>query len=159
MKFRRLLILFCIGCLLLSTAACGKKEDGEFTLSDEDIALLEKVKDDINVVSDENYVETINAFHTNSATLAGSLYQIEGLISYKDIDGEETAFLYRNHTEGAETSELGVALRYLPEKIKEGDWVKITGILTAVGHDDHQHTYLDVVTIETPKEHGSETIK
>lgn len=159
MKFRRLLILFCIGCLLFSTAACGKKEEGGFTLSDEDKALLEQVKDDINLVSDENYVETISSFNTDGASLVGTLYQIEGLISYKDIDGEETAFLYRNYTGGAEPSELGVALRYLPEKIEEGDWVKITGILAAIGHDDHQHIYLDVVTVETPKEHGSETLK
>ena len=159
MKCKRILVLLCVGCLLLTTAACGETDGKRITLSDEDVALLEEVKDDITVVNDDNYVETVSSFNSNSASLAGHFFQIEGLIRYEETDSEETAFLYRNYEGETGTSELGVALRYLPEKLEEGDWIRVTGILAVTEHDGHVHPYLDVVTLETPEHSGSATVK
>lgn len=159
MKCKRFLILLCVGCMLISAAGCGNKDEGKITLSDEDIALLEQVKDDINVITDENYVKNVSLFNSNGASLAGGLYQIEGLIRYGESEGEETAFLYRNYEGDTEISELGVALRYLPESPTAGDWIKVTGILATDEHDGHTHIYLDVITLETPEDSGSATVK
>ncbi len=161
MNFRKIFILICAVCLLFAAAACDNVGSGgteELTLSDEDKELLEKVGDDLYIVDDENYVDTVLDFEKNGAALAGGIYSIEGLVTHKSSDGEGTAFLYRNYNDGETVSELGVEVRYLPEEVKDGDFIKMTGILSEVTHEGHSHIYLDVVTVETPRVHGSETL-
>lgn len=159
MKFKKLFIFICTACLLVAATSCDKKgKTEEITLSAEDVELLEKVEDDLNIINDDNYVDTVLSFMSGSDDIVGNIYSIEGILKYIDTDGEKTAFLYRNYNDGTEITELGIELRYLPYDIGEGDWIKITGILSKTAHEGHSHVSLDVVTVETPEEHGSEML-
>lgn len=158
MKRNRWKLAVLILTVLFALTACSGKEEGAISLSEEDKELLSEVEEDIHVISDDNYVETMTAINEDAEQVKYQLLQVEGMVKFVQVHDEEAPFLYRNYEKDGEKSELGVMLRYLSEEVEEGDWLRVTGIVTTVEDEGHEHTYFDVVTVETPVKHGSETL-
>ena len=86
--------------------------------SDEE--LLEVLKDDIHVVTEEEFHDTATGILERTAEYTGQIYQLEGVLK---MDG--TALCLAHDAE--EDSPL-LPLKYLKPDFKEGDKVRITGI-------------------------------
>lgn len=151
-------ILLCVAlCAVL--AACGGNTEQKTAesaqkysfeavpLTDEEKEIVALMGDDINVVSDADYISTVTEilYHGNSFT--GMVYQLEGTLT---VDGETVA-LSRNLVSDKETMVLGLPLRYMNKEIGSGAWVRVTGIVAA--NDDGQ-SVLDVVAIECLAQQG-----
>lgn len=145
-------------CIVLSIllTACGNKASEEFktekvdydavTLTEEENGILNAMGADVNVITDDTYVSTVSELVYHTETYAGSVYQMEGVIS---IDGENVS-VYRTLVHGDETMQLGLPLRYMEKDIVDGAWVRVTGVVA----EGDSGTVLDVVAIEAPTQYG-----
>ncbi len=131
----------------------------KITLSQEDTDLLASLKDDIIVITDENYIATFHSFAQNLSEHEGKIYQVEGEFSYRQIHNESLPYLYRiqKSADGTET-EVGILLDKMLVFPDEGDWVKITGVISTEEHEGHSHIILSVISVETPQKHGTLTL-
>lgn len=105
--------------------------------SDEE--LLEVLKDDIHVVTEEEFHDTATGILERTAEYMGQIYQLEGVLK---MDG--TALCLAHDAE--EDSPL-LPLKYLKPDFKEGDKVRITGIASQDTESDDA-AVLEVVVAE-----------
>lgn len=153
-----LCVVFC-----LSLVACGEKADDtpksdgdikevheEIPLTEEEKGILEAMGSDVNVIPDEEYIETISEMRYHTADYIGRVYQVEGIFASDD----EGISVYRKLINGDETETLGISLRYLEKEIPDGAWIRITGIVAEDEADDESAAVLDVVAIEALAEYG-----
>ncbi len=105
--------------------------------SDEE--LLEVLKDDIHVVTEEEFHDTATGILERTAEYTGQIYQLEGVLK---MDG--TALCLAHDAE--EDSPL-LPLKYLKPDFKEGDKVRITGIASQDTESDDA-AVLEVVVAE-----------
>jgi len=150
MKIKFFTILLCI-VLCINLAGCGGAPADEPTVSFDSVPLtaeeqeiIEIMGDDINVISDEDYIHMVSELIYHGASLSGQVFQLEGTLA---IDGESMV-LYRNLVHGSETATLGIPLRYLEKEIQSGAWVKVVGIVSVAEVDGQQMTVLDIAAIE-----------
>lgn len=121
-------------------------------LLDEDATdeeLLEVLKDDVNVVTDDNYVETVTALKEHTEEYAGKIYQLEGI--YR-ADGDMPC-VFRILTGEEDGTELGVPLKYVVSDPKDGDWIRVTGVVEK-GESEDEPVVLEVVVLEVLDEQG-----
>ncbi len=105
--------------------------------SDEE--LLEVLKDDIHVVTEEEFHDTATGILERTAEYTGQIYQLEGVLK---MNG--TALCLAHDAE--EDSPL-LPLKYLKPDFKEGDKVRITGIASQDTESDDA-AVLEVVVAE-----------
>ena len=130
----------------------GAEENGEKELESlkpilgadaADEELLDLVKDDINVVSQDDYAEVVRDIKEHVEKYSGQIYQMEGF--YAKEDG-------MSYIIGAREGEAGerLPLRYLTQELDEGARVKITGVISEGDSENEQDTgaALEVVVLE-----------
>lgn len=119
-------------------------------LTQEEQSILEAMGSDINVVSDDKYIETVAELMNHTSDYEGKVYQLEGCLSAHD----EHAQVYRTLVNGSQTMTLGLPLRYLEKDIADGSWIRVTAIVAQGEVDGKSTTVLDVVAIEAPEKVG-----
>ncbi len=105
--------------------------------SDEE--LLEVLKDDIHVVTEEEFHDTATGILERTAEYTGQIYQLEGVLK---MDGTTLCLAH----DAEEDSPL-LPLKYLKPDFKEGDKVRITGI-AGQDKDSDNAAVLEVVVAE-----------
>lgn len=115
-----------------------------------DEEVLEALKDDINVVDDDNYVEMVTAFQEHPEEHSGKLYQIEG--AYTKEDG--ASYIARTLVDGEKSTMCGIPLAYMSTEPKEGDWIQVTGVIDEGEINGETVTVLEVVVLQTMEEQG-----
>lgn len=115
-----------------------------------DEELLEVLRDEIHVVTDDNYIEMLTKFREDTNEYAGQIYQIEGNYT---MEGE-TPYISRILVDGEEKSVSGLPLKYLEEEPAEGDWIRVTGIINADEVDGKQGVVLEAIVVEILEEQG-----
>lgn len=159
-----LLILLAL-CLLVSACTKAPADDGEqqddmLQMTQEDQELIAQIGDDVHPVADDDFVTTIQALVSNTASWEGMVYEVEGLLTYVDMHGEMVPYVYRNYApDGGEATKIGIQLRYLTGEPAEGVWIRVVGIVALEEHDGHAHAVLDVIAAETTKTAGKTTVQ
>ncbi len=110
------------------------------TMTDEE--LLAALGDNINVVTDDAYAETVKAFLESTDDYAGKIYQLSGAF----VKEGETPYLTSNTGEDAE---IRIPLKCLVEEPQTGSKVRVTGIVNYGDVDGESVPVLDVAVIET----------
>ncbi len=143
--------------LCLSVAACTEKKpdptDASQTvipLTEEEQGILDAMGSDVNVVTDETFIETVAEMMYHTAQYEGKVYQLEGRFSAVGGSGQ----IYRTLVSESKTMTLGLSLRYLEKDIPDGSWVRVTAIVAQGEVDGKAATVLDVVAIEAPQKAG-----
>lgn len=141
-------------------AACGGSETTDATsaaveyeavpLTEEEQELIELMGEDVNVVADADYINTISEIMYHGTEFNGLVFQVEGVLN---VEGESVS-LYRNLVNGKEIQTLGLPLRYLTKELQDGIWVKVTGIVAEAEVDGQMMSVLDIVAIEGFAEAG-----
>ncbi|MCI8373090.1 MAG: hypothetical protein HFI75_12010 [Lachnospiraceae bacterium] len=166
-KLRKPICFILCTALSLSLAACSsadeKRESQAKTksrtqtsipLDKEEKELLEKVEDDIHVVTDDTYIETMIELISHTSQFSGQLYQMEG--SYLSEGG--VSYISRTLVNGNERSRLSLPLNYLNKSFLSGTWIKVTGIVSEGEVNGEQGTILEVLAVEAPSETGLEEL-
>ena len=133
----------------------GAEENGEKELESlkpilgadaADEELLDLVKADINVVSQDDYAEVVRDIKEHVEKYSGQIYQMEGFYTKKD------GISYITDIRDGEAGEC-LPLRYLAEEPEEGVLVKITGVISEEDSREAKETgaVLDVVVLEFPE--------
>lgn len=167
----RIIKRLAVGCLvgvLLLTAACSKGQPNTeeetdaknpssvvLEISEEDQNVLEQIGDDLQPITDETFAETVSTLNADPAPYVGTVYEMEGALTHKQVHDETVPYLYRTVGAGDEVTEVGLLLRYLPDELEDGAWLHVYGILALDEHDGHSHAVLDVIAVETPALMGS----
>ena len=111
-----------------------------------DEELLALVKDDTNVVAQEDYAKVVRDIKEHVEKYSGQIYQMEGFYTKKD------GISYITDIRDGEAGEC-LPLRYLAEEPEEGVLVKITGVISEEDSREAKETgaVLDVVVLEFPE--------
>lgn len=144
-----LVVLLCSGCNPTPKETDTDPVDGAITLSQEEKDILEIMKDDINVVKNDDYVTVISSIIAHTHDYIGQVYQVEGKYSLQDVYSEKTPYLSRNVTVEGEERILGLPLRYLDKEIAENTSIRVTAIVNQEDHEGHAHAVLEVIAIES----------
>lgn len=159
-----LLVLLAL-CLLASACAKAPVDGGEqlgdtLQMTQEDQELIAEIGDDVHLVADDDFAKTIQALAVNTAAWEGTVYEVEGLLTYVDVHGEAVPYVYRNYApNNGEKTQIGIQLRYLTGEPAEGTWIRVVGIVALEEHDGHAHAVLDVIAAETTKTMGKTTVQ
>ncbi len=182
--YKKMMTLFLCVCFCVSVAACGGKPqqeekppqdteaadtetvlesteaDSQEPLLDSDATdddLLEALREDIHVVTDDVYIETVTEMAGNVSGFSGQIYQLEGVFT---AEGEEI-YVSRTVVDGEERTACGLPLKYLNEEmikeqgLKEGDWIRVTGIINEGEAAGETAAVLEVLVVERLEEQGA----
>ncbi len=114
-------------------------------LTEEEVALLQAMHEDIVKVSAENYLDVVADISSNTANYIGKVYQFEGVYSVLDVHGEKTPYII--NTVNGEA--IGLPLLYLSKEIEVDTPICVTAIIGVNEHDGHAHAALELVAIES----------
>ena len=160
-KLLRKSILIAVSAVLcFSMAACSKKETGknekttkntyQIPLNEDEKELLDAVDEDIHVVTDDNYIDTLVELISHTDEYSGQIYQIEGTFTN---DGE-VPYVSRELVSDEEKAVLGLPLMYLTKDMQLSTWVRVTGIVNEGEVGGESQTVLEVIAIESIPETG-----
>lgn len=173
LKKVRLCFICVLACLLLS--ACGGSKDkvasdstqnaaanskdtendeATLSLTEEEEDILEQMGEDVNVVTDETYAETVTELVYHVGSFSGQVYQLQGVYSVEN----GASYVSRTLEHDGEETFCGLPLEYLEKEIPDGSWVEVTGIVGESEIDGSEVTVLQVVAIEVLEEQGEETL-
>ena len=115
-----------------------------------DEELLDVLKEDIHVVTDDDYIAMVKAFTEETDEYTGDIYQLEGLYT------TENGFPYITRTvvDGDSKTASGMPLKYVDEKLEEGAWIRITGIVNYGEVNGENRAVLETVVLEVMEEQG-----
>ncbi len=114
--------------------------------TDED--LLEVLKDDVTVITDDNYMEMVSAFTENTEEYTGQIYQVEGTFATEDGN----PYITRTAVDGGNQTPSRMPLKYVGESPEEGAWVRVTGIVSYGEVDGESVPVLEVVVLQELKQ-------
>lgn len=106
--------------------------------SDEE--LLEVLKDDIHIVSNDAYEETVAELMEHTDAHSGQLYQLEGIYMADNQDAYLTSL--------AGGGENRLPLKYLTADIEDGEPIRVTGIVNQDEKDGKMVAALEVIVTE-----------
>ena len=112
----------------------------DLDLTDEE--LLEALGDNIHVVSNDDYIQTVTDFKENSNNYIGQIYQLEGVFAK---DGYNLYVM----READESGSSRLPLKYVADEPEENTNIRVTGIVNLGEVDGETVTVLDVAVIET----------
>ena len=158
--------LICILLALLMCASCSNDQSGDnpeqnnvqvdvIPLTTEEAELLEAFGDDLQIVSEEDYPNTVTELQYHADDYSGQVFQIEGILKTTTINGVETPFVYRTLNNAGEKTECGLPLKYLEKEISDGSWVSVTAIINTEDYNGSTQTVMEVVAIEAPANTGN----
>lgn len=147
--------------LCFSMAACSKKDDKKksektttntykVSLNEDEEELLDAVNDDIHVVTDDDYIDTLVELISHTDTFSGQIYQIEGTFTN---DGD-VPYVSRELVSDGDKAVLGLPLMYLTKDMGMSTWVRVTGIINEGEVGGESQTVLEVIAIESIPETG-----
>ncbi|MDO4344895.1 MAG: hypothetical protein Q4C50_08850 [Eubacteriales bacterium] len=137
------------------TASEAAENVGEVSLTEDEEELLEMMKDDIIVVTDEDYAETVQELASHTGEFNGQVYQIEGVFT---VDGEEMR-VSRTLVNGDEETECGLPLIYVEKDLKPESWIRVTGIVNEGEVGKETMNVLEVVAVEALAEAGNASLE
>lgn len=143
--------------LLVSCCVSCQKQYGE-TLTSEEIELLKAIENDIQVVYEPEYVNTVTLLKEHTHDYEGQIFQMEGVYSLKYGHGE-TPCVYRSVMIEGQEWIYSMLISGVTKTVEEGNWIRVTGILSNKA-DDHGHSnvVLDVLAIEILSQEGTALI-
>lgn len=157
---KKLTVFLICAAMCIAMAACGGSGEPVATdanvafdpvpLTEEEAAVIEMMAEDINHISDADYISSVSEIIYHTDAFEGQVFQLEGILS---IDGESMS-LYRNLVHGDQTQKLGLPLRYLEKEVPSGAWVRVTGIVASAEVDGQTVSVLDIAAIEGLSEAG-----
>lgn len=126
----------------------------DLSITEDEQELLDLVQDDINVVTDDTFVSTIDGIYHNLEDYQGKIYEIEGVYA----SGDSTPYLYRTIVSNDNEVTLSIPLQYLQKEIPDNSWTKIYGIVSTAEIDGETVPVLEVVAAEVTGEQGNDTL-
>lgn len=142
------LLFFCV--IGVSLFSCGMNSKKAVPLSKDEEELIEMVEDDMNIVTDDSYVDTVGELLYHTDQFSGQIYQLEGVYSVE----EDQAYLSRTLINGEEKTICSIPLKYLQKDIEPNSWIRVTGIINQGEVDGENKTVLEVVAIEALAKQG-----
>lgn len=146
------LFIICMASMLMTLCACGSEGREITPLSEEEKALLDSVKDDITVITDENFAETVPEMIYHTEDYSGMIYQLEGV--FRKEGGESDGCLERTLVNGKEKTVCTLPLVYLTKEIDDGAWIRVTGVISS----RESAAVLEVMVAEELPEEGKEEL-
>lgn len=150
-----LAIIFSV-LLLLSCVSCQKKYGD--TLTSDEIEILKAVEDDIQVIHEAEFANTVTLLKAHAHDYEGQIFQLEGVYSTEYGHGDFPC-VYRTAIKEGRELVYSMLLTGFSKEIEEGNWIRVTGILDSKS-DDHGHAnvVLDVLAIEILSQEGNPLI-
>lgn len=124
----------------------GYLEESSQTRAMSDEELLAALGDNINVIAEDAYAETVNAFLDRTDDYVGKIYQLNGSF----VKEGDNAYLAVNS--GEESSGIRIPLKCLLEEPESGSNVRVTGIVNYGDVDGESVPVLDIAVLETIQE-------
>lgn len=152
--FKKVTALLCVAALVILCVGCASKPD-VISLTREEKEILKKMGDDVHVISEADYPSMVTELQAHIGEYSGQVYQLEGVFTTTDLNGEETPFVYRTLLHDGEQTQCGLPIRYLEKELPEGSWIRISGIINSFEYGGEIYTTLETVAVETPEETGS----
>ena len=161
MRYKKIIALFLCVLLSFSLISCSSRDPQEMPAgtseetenqepllgpdaTDED--LLELLGDDVHVVTEDEYMETLKDIKENTGEYAGQIYQMEGFF-IKDGDNP-----YLGASADGGKAEGSLPLTYMTQEPAEGSRVRITGIVNQGEVDEETVAVLEVLVVENLEE-------
>ena len=145
-----IIVMLLSGCTSHSNDKNTPKYE-EITLTQEEVEILAAMEADIITVADSEFEANVTAITEHTHDYVGTVYQLEGVFSVKDVHGESMPYLVQNTSNDGGETELGLPLKYLEKKVVEGAPIRVTAIIGEENHDGHTHAVLEVVALESVK--------
>lgn len=132
--------------ILNSTENTSEDDSQEALLGPDatDEELLGVLGDDVHIVTDDAFEETVAAFSEHIEEYAGQLYQLEGIYT---VDGENP-YITKAVGDGGNGSESRLLLKYMTKDPEEGARIRVTGVINPDDTNGDPVTALEVVVIE-----------
>lgn len=153
--FKKVISIAMSTVLMFSVAVCGSAEEAAVTLTEDEAEVLELMGEDIIVVTDEDYAETVDELANHTGEFNGKVYQFEGVYSVDDSAEEPVPGVSRTLVNGDEETVCGLPLVYQEKEIEAGSWVRVTGIVNEGEINGENMNVLEVVAIEVLAEEGN----
>ena len=147
--FKKILLLLIAAIMSMSLVACGGEET-LVALGDDEKDILEQMEEDINVVTDDTYVEVMGELLGHVGQYNGQVYQLEGVYT---VEGD-TVSVSRTLVNGEEKTTCGLPMQYQTKDIENGSWIRVTGVINSVEVEGENITVLDIVAIEALAQTG-----
>lgn len=163
MMRKKVLALFLCAAISIFPAACvGTDSDAADAESTESVLsadaanedILAALSEDIHVVTDEDYIETVTALAEDADLYSGQIYQLEGV--YVLENGEP--YITRTLVHGNDTSSLGLPITLLEKDIQEGTWIRITGIINCNEENGVHKTVIEEIVTDIADAAGQEEL-
>lgn len=163
---KKSIAFICVLLALMMCVSCSRDQDdktpGESTqevnaisLTEEEAALLEAMGEDVQIIPEADYANTVTELQYHASSFSGQVFQLEGVLKTVSINGVETPFVYRTLNNAGEKTECGLPLKYLEKEIPDGSWVRVTAIINIGDFNGQSLTTMEVVAIEVPAETGA----
>lgn len=124
-------------------------------LTDEEEELIGLFGEDLQIISEEDYPNTVSELQHHPGSFNGQVFQLEGTLKTTTVNGVETPFVFRMLNNSGEITECGLPLKYLAKDIPDNSWIRVTAIINTEDYDGSVQTVLEVVAVEVPAEAGS----
>lgn len=137
------------------TADETEADAGSLTADEEELVAL--LADDTTVITDDTYAGLVSEMQYHPGEFTGKAYQVEGV--YTMAYNGETPYIYRTLVNGEEETFCGLPLVYSDKNIKEGTWVKATGIVNVHEIEGEEQIAFEIVAIQSMEEPGAATLE
>lgn len=128
---------------------------GILTADEEELVAL--LTDETTVITDDTYAELVSEMQYHPGDFTGKVYQLEGVYT-REYNGE-TPYVYRTLVNGEEETFCGLPLVYSDKNIKEGTWVKATGIVNVHEIEGEEQIAFEIVAIQSMDEPGNASLE
>lgn len=155
---KKFLITVLIILSLLTISACKENTPvSTISLSQEEIEIIEAIGEDLEIISEEDYPETVTEMIHHTNLYEGRVVQIEGV--YSENINDATPYVYRILSHNKMETTCGLPLLYVEKDIPENAWVRVYAIVNKGKIDDKDATVLEVIAVETLAEGGQKTLE
>lgn len=137
-----------------SRTEAGKQQEPLLGPDATDEELLGALGDEVNVVTDDNYIEMVTDFKEHVEAHSGKIYQIEG--TYHVENG--VPYVARIIVDGDSRTVTGVPLKYLTSEPEEGEWIQVTGVINEGEVEGEKTALLEVVILQSLEAQGQAEI-
>lgn len=157
MKFRKYVAALCAAVMVLACAGCGGDSAKVIPLNDEEKDIVAQMGEDVTVVTDEEWADTLTEIQAHPDVFNGEAYQLEGVYHKADtINGVETSTVSRTLVHGSEKTVCAIPLRERIDKdLPDGAWIRMTGFVQIAEYGGEAVSELMVVAVETLAEAGA----
>ena len=158
---KKTITVFAALLLCLSLAACTGSapapsepsvDPAAYSANEEESISI--VSDDLIVVTDETFAETVVELVAHTGMFDGIPYQMQGV--FKRIDG--TPCLTRILRNGGEETEIALPLALLYKEYTDGEWIEAVGIAATGEINGVNQTVLDLIAVKALPQSGNSVL-